>query len=675
MAEFWSNNDRGFRLRLWVDQISQDKTANTSQVRFQLALLNTAATFTGYSCSAFIDFDGNRRLNWSGSPSVLGSNQIIPLIDETVTVNHDGDGTRTFGFMAQFVGGGGYSPNTLTIGGNSYKLTDIARGSSTSDITATIGKPVTINIDRKQNTYRHSIWVRFGNYDKKVAGDDVETSYTWTPEVALYDQLPDNTSGFGEVTIIAYENSREMSRDIKRLKLSVADDIKPKLSGITLTDTNAVAGNLITSSEHFVQIMSDIRVTFDGAVGVYGSTIKNYRAEIVGGNQAVNSNGGTFGIMNFNGQVTIRATVTDSRGRSSAPVEKTITILEYFAPSLKFDVTRVGATSSTLQVLRNAKIAPLTVNGVQKNTMRLTFKVTPYGKDSYTTDTGPASGDWAGVSSLVNSSANLAGVYAANKSWEILAVLEDKFADASFKADVPVESVALSYDQSGLGVAKVRERGALDVAGDIYANNSPIQQYQLTGNNGAPKWIDGKPNVTNANWLDQPGQYYIDKSAPGNPNGQWGYLFHYSNYGKNTDGFKEAIQIFWGNNGQLFFRHHRWSRKIDDWEPWKEFARNENTNLINTGWKPAGVEGSFYKRVGDVLTVKYDFTGTGEGMKIAELPAAVFTAPQGYMFTISGWSIGTNTDTHVQINKDGSSIVALSPTKDTKYLGQLTIML
>lgn len=675
MAEFWSNSDRGFRLRLWVDQVSQDKVANTSQVRFQLALLNTAATFSGYSCSAFIDFDGNRRLNWSGSPSVLGANQIIPLIDETVTIRHDGDGARTFGFMAQFTGGGGYSPNTLTVSGSSYKLTDIPRGSSTSDITAVIGKPVTININRKQDTYRHSIWVRFGSWEKKIAGDDIETSYTWTPEPALYNQLTDNTSGFGEVTIIAYENGREASRDIKRLQLTVADDIKPKLTGITLSDTNAVAGNLITSSEHFVQIMSNIKVTFDGATGVYGSTIKSYRAEIVGGNQSVNSNGGTFGIMNFNGQVTIRATVTDSRGRTSAPVEKTITILEYFAPSLKFDVTRVGATSSTLQVLRNAKIAPLTVNGVQKNTMKLTFKVTPYDKDAYTTDTGPASGDWAGVSSLVNSSANLAGVYAANKSWQILAVLEDKFTHASFKNDVPVESVALSYDQFGLGVAKVRERGALDVAGDIYANNSPIQQYQLTGNNGAPKWIDGKPNVTNANWLDQPGQYYIDKSAPGNPNGQWGYLFHYSNYGKNTDGFKEAIQIFWGNNGQLFFRHHRWSKKIDDWEPWKEFARNENTNLINTGWKPAGVEGSFYKRVGDVLTVKYNFTGNGSDVTIAKLPPEVFTAPQAYMFTISGWSIGTNTDAHVQINKDSSSIVVLGTGKDTAYLGQLTIML
>lgn len=674
MAEFWSNNDRGYRLRLWVDQVSQDKVANTSQVRFQLALLNTAATFAGYSCSAFIDFEG-RRLNWSGTPSVLGSNQTIPLIDETVTINHDNGGQKTFVFTAQFTGSGGYSPNTLTVSGNSYKLTDIPRGSSTSDITAVIGRPVTINITPKQESYRHAIWVTYGKFNKQITTENIKDSFTWTPPLELCNETSDNTKGWGNITVITYDNGHEVSRDIKIIYLAMPDDVKPKLTGITLADTNAAAGNLITSSEHFVQIMSNIKVTFDGAAGVYGSTIISYRAEIVGGNQAVNSNGGTFGIMNFNGQVTIRATVTDSRGRTSAPVEKTITILEYFAPSLKFDVARVGATSSTLQVLRNAKIAPLTVNGVQKNTMRLTFKVTPYGKESYTTDTGPASGDWAGVSSLVNSSANLAGVYAANKSWEILAVLEDKFTPASFKVPVPVESVALSYDQSGLGVAKVRERGALDVAGDIYANNSQIQQYQLTSNNGAPKWIDGKPNVTNANYLDQPGQYYIDKSAPGNPNGQWGYLFHYSNYGKNTDGYKEAIQIFWGNNGQLFFRHHRWSKKIDDWEPWKEFARNENTNLINTGWKPAGVEGSFYKRVGDVLTVKYNFTGNGSDVTIAKLPPEVLTAPQNYMFTISGWSIGTNSDVHAQISKGTSDVNVLAATKDTTYQGQLTIML
>ncbi|MDU7500210.1 MAG: DUF859 family phage minor structural protein, partial [Streptococcus thermophilus] len=51
MAEFWSNNDRGYRIRLWVDQVGQDIQNNTSQVRLRLALLNTTTTFAQYQCS------------------------------------------------------------------------------------------------------------------------------------------------------------------------------------------------------------------------------------------------------------------------------------------------------------------------------------------------------------------------------------------------------------------------------------------------------------------------------------------------------------------------------------------------------------------------------------------------------------------------------------------------
>lgn len=673
MAEFWSNNDRGYRLRLWVDQVSQDAVANTSRVRFQLAILNTAATFASYSCSAFIDFDGGRRLNWSGSPNMTSQNSTIMLIDETVTVNHGDDGKKTFGFMARFTGGGGYSPNTLEIGGNSFTLTDLQRSSNLKVSSAVFGREATITIDRQNPTFKHTIRYQIGDSSGTIASN-VDTSATWTIPLDLINKFTNTVNAQGTILVDSYLQGSKIGTQSTTINISVPDSVKPTLTGVTLVDTNETVRRLLPEN-NFIQVMSNIRADFSGASGAYGSTITGYYAEIAGRNQSINSNGATFGMMNYSGQAIVRARVSDSRGRWSDFKEININVFEYFAPSIKFDVTRVGATSSTLQVLRNAKIAPLTVNGVQKNAMKLTFKVTPYGKDSYTTDTGPASGDWAGVSSLVNSSANLAGVYAANKSWQILAVLEDKFTHTSFKLDVPVESVALSYDQSGLGVAKIRERGALDVAGDIYANNSQVQQYQLTSNNGAPKWIDGKSNVANTNYLDQPGQYYIDKAAPGNPNGQWGYLFHYSNYGKNTDGYKEAIQIFWGNNGQLFFRHHRWSKKIDDWEPWKEFARNENANLINTGWKPAGYANSYYKRVGDVLTIKYDFAGSGEAITFATLPKEVLTAPQNYMLTIAVWDIDGAANSHVQIDKGGNTLTALKTKAGSNYFGQLTIML
>lgn len=37
MAEFWSNNDRGYRIRLWIDQTSPNIAENSSQVRVRLA--------------------------------------------------------------------------------------------------------------------------------------------------------------------------------------------------------------------------------------------------------------------------------------------------------------------------------------------------------------------------------------------------------------------------------------------------------------------------------------------------------------------------------------------------------------------------------------------------------------------------------------------------------------
>ncbi|MCW1006837.1 DUF859 domain-containing protein, partial [Streptococcus anginosus] len=144
------------------------------------------------------------------------------------------------------------------------------------------------------------------------------------------------------------------------------------------------------------------------------STITGYYAEIVGKNQSTTTQGGSLGIMNYSGNVTIRASVTDSRGRTSNTIERTVNILEYFAPILNISAARSGVQSSTLTITRNAKVAPLTVNGVQKNQMKLTFKVAKFGSNDYKVDTGSAGGTWTTVSSLVNSNANLQGEYAAN---------------------------------------------------------------------------------------------------------------------------------------------------------------------------------------------------------------------------------------------------------------------
>lgn len=675
MAEFWSNNDRGYRIRLWVDQVGQDIQNNTSQVRLRLALLNTTTTFAQYQCSAYVEFNG-QRLNWSGSPSVLSWYQTVELIDQTITVRHADDGSGVFSVRAHFNGSGGWSPVNLDIGNQQITLTTIPRGSSVRVSDGFIGNQVDIFIDRKIDGATHTLRYSWFNKQGKIA-DNVGTSYKWTIPEDFADDIPNSTSGWGTIYVDTYINGNFIQTQSTTFTASViTNNMKPSLTGFTLTDANPVSQRVIPESTHFVSIMSLVKVTFNGAQAKSGATIAGYYAEIVGANNSVTENGGVFHEVSVNQdtEMTLRGRVQDSRGIWSDWIETKLTFLFYFSPALRFEVKRSDKKLDILVIKRFAKIAPLTVNGVQKNTMKLTFTTRKVDSDNEVSDNGDAGGTWSSISEFNASDAKLGNSYPADTSYVVIGKLEDEFTSASFQATVPTDEVIMTYDRQGVGIGKYRERGALDVDGDIYANNSPIQQYQLTGNNGAPKWIYEHSSPNNANLLDQPGHYYLASYASGNPSGQWGYLFHYSCYGKNVDDYKEAIQTFLSNDGRLFFRHHRWSKIIDDWEPWKEFARNDNTNLINTGWQYAGYEGSYYKRVGDVLTLRYEFTGNGNDITIATVPKEL-SFPQHCMFVAADWTPDGSWNTHIQFNKDNNTFTALKTKGGILCRGQITMML
>lgn len=668
MAEFWSNDDRGYRIRLWVDQVSQNTQNNSSQVRVRLALLNTTTAFAQYSCSAWVDLDG-RRLNWTGSPNMTSYNSTIWLIDQTITVGHNADGSKSFGLSASFSGSGGWSPGTLSIGGNSFTLTTIPRSSSVSVGAGIIGSPITINISRQNPRFKHTIRYHWGNKQGTIASN-VDTSATWVIPLDFANDIPDSITGAGTIYVDTYSGGTRTGTQSVTLTASVPASIKPTFSGFSLSDSNTAAQNVVPNTNTFIQVISNIKVAFSGASGSYGSTITGYRAEILGKNQATNVNGGTLGIMNYSGNVTVRASVVDSRGRWSDAKDIQVKVLEYFAPALSFSIARTGSTSSMLTVTRNAKVAPLSINGVQKNTMTLTFKVARLGTEAYTPDNGPASGTWLSVSSLVNSQANLAGNYLANQSWIVIGALEDKFTRTEFTFNVATESVVFSYDRSGVGINKIRERGALDVAGDIYTNGKPIQQYQLTQNNGMLNrggW--NQPWNVQATTIDWRDNRHADH--PIGKNGQWGLFQNYwLDTWKGTQFFTDFGQ------GRHFLRYYNNGR---EWKPspWKEFVFTDNPGLVKTtDWTPAGFKDSFYKRVGDVLSVRFNFVGNGGNISFANIPLDIFKAPQSYMFVVAGWGInGGDGNIHVQVNKGTGTFHALATHNGVTYLGQLTVMI
>ncbi|HEM5360508.1 TPA: hypothetical protein U1393_001923, partial [Streptococcus suis] len=444
------------------------------------------------------------------NPRWRTSGEEFLMASGSTTVGHNADGTKSFPFSATFNPNNGLH-GVITVSGN-IGLATIPRSSSVSVGIGTIGNALTININRQSSSFKHTVRYAWGNKQGTIA-TNVDTSTTWTIPLDFANDIPDSTSGTGTIYVDTYSGSTKTGTQSTAFTASVPDSIKPSLTGFTLVDGNTAARTLIPGEQQFVQIVSNIAVHFGQATGAYGSTITSYHAEIVGKNQSTSQNGGSLGIMNYHGQVTIRARVTDSRGRTSNTIERTVTVLEYFAPALNFSVERSGATSSTFSILRNARIAPLTVGGSQRNIMTLTFRVAPADSYNYTTDNGPASGTFTTLASLTNSLANLSGTYSSDKSWDVIGILEDKFTRSEFKIKVSTEAVVFSYEKGNrFAVGKIVDtnlpKGSIESTGGYYLNGKPIQNYALTSLNGASisRYNEDLNRIT------EPGFYIVNTS-------------------------------------------------------------------------------------------------------------------------------------------------------------------
>lgn len=647
MAKF-SSSSGSLYLNVYVEQGSQSITANTSTVNWRMTVSRTGAYYTHNhqgDSTLSLNLDG-RNVHYS-YPTWETSGEEYTLASGSSTISHNADGTKTLPISCTFNPNNGLH-GTITVSA-SLSLTTIPRSSSVSVSAGVIGSSVTITINRQSSSFKHTVRYSWAGKSGTIA-TNVDTSTTWTIPLDFANDIPNSASGTGTVFVDTYSGSTKTGTQSTTFTASVPANVKPTFTGVSLSDLNGAAQNLIPKSDTFIQVISNIKVGFNGAVGSYGSSITGYYAEIVGKNQSTSSNGGSLGIMNYHGTIKIRASVSDSRGRWSDTREVSVTVLEYFAPALSFSIARTGSTSSTLTVTRNAKIAPLTVSGSQKNTMTLTFKVARLGTTNFQVDTGPAAGSWTSISNLVNSQANLTGNYLANQSWVVIGTLEDKFTRSDFMVNVATESVVLSYDRSGIGVNKIREQGALDVKGNIYADNKPIQQYQLTDNNGCGKLIK-----QDFNSMKDTGFWWIDGNSPNNPFGAWGMLEVF----RPNPNSVEAIQRFTTSMGYMAVRENGFD---NNWRPWRYLVQqSKSTNNSDyvallksesnpTAWQNANLQNgwSHHRDYGNIQFSKsFDgivyLKGTCKGGKTTR-ESIIFTLPENFRPSTTLFKTALNND-------------------------------
>lgn len=635
MADYYSNIDRGYRTVMSITTVGQDKVANTSRIKFVLKLTSSSSTsFAGYNCTGSITYDSGKSLTYSANTS-LGFNSSVTLIDSTVTIQHDSNGTKSLSVSSTFSGSGGWSPGTLRIGAVSYGIADIKRASTVSAEDGTIGGTANITITRQDTSFTHDVYYSWNDITGTIATKTASTSLTWTMPMTFADKIPSATSSTGTITVVTYSGSTAIGTNTDTFTGTIPSSMVPTLGGITLTETDTAVKALLNSTTDFVQAKSNISVGFTGAAGSYSSTITRYYAEIVDKNQSTTSNNGTLGVMNYKGTVTINAYVYDSRGRMSATKTKTINVLPYAPPVLLFSLRRVGTLNNVINVMRSFAISPLTVGGVQKNKMTLSFKYAVANSSTYTNDTGSAGGTWTSNYSFTNAEASLGATFSPTSSYRIIGTLSDSLTTTPtlFEATISTENVLVSYTKNGVGVMKIREFKEFDVGGGInskdgyFINNKPIQNYHLTEDNGASIELTTGTDLNN---IHDAGFYRTHTAAATNLPPAYGgeHSWWYIRVEKHN----AAYQVQWATD----FNNVQTARRICNnkvWSPWVKMASIQDVSTTVSQYSipsiglPYGLQAVIIRR-GNLVTLYVN-------RSLATVPAQEYTIasetiPSGY---------------------------------------------
>lgn len=650
-------------IRYEVRTLSQDRVANTTTARVSLYIGNDPGGYEirfdpTYGAYMGVQLAGQNKYLNIENLFIKGSEKFIGSVDFTFTHDEDGQATRKILLWSGSTSGINYDGWYLGSIDTSFTQTfaKIPRMSKVASVTGTreLGQELTVTLDRKVESFTHQVWYKVWGSDWYDLGTGLGTTVKFTPSPENARKNVNVASSTFDICVRTFDGDKQIGIDEYSVgwHIGLPSGTQPTLESIELVD-KAKATKDIVGKNTFVQTFSEMVGTFKGMEGTYGSTIKTFHAEVVGQKMAITSNGGTFQFFKNYGDYNVEAYVIDSRGLKSNVVTVPIKVLQYFAPMLSFEAVRGGGDQQTIVVRRTAKIAPLLVDGVQKNPMRLKFKVKP-AYDGYFTDNKGGGVDSIVINSLTNSNSDLFGTFAADKAWIVEGTISDAYASFTFTAPiVGPEEVVQCRTPKGTGFGKVWERGALDVGGDIYSNGELVQVGKLTQSNGKSLKITGS-----ANDFMKTGLYYshnMDDLPDGlNMYQKYGYL----QVNTHPDDANFALQIYIPHNTDIMFMRRKTNY---GWQKWVQFTpSNSSTNpkwtdaALKSGWRNTTDYGDvqFSKSVDGTVY----FRGTARGGNTTQ-ETVIFTLPEGYRPEKQLYLTALN-------NSYGIAIIAVRPNGD-----------
>lgn len=500
---------------LTLEQVGQSITNNTSKVRIKWTSQQTGSSYNdapGDKAYYYITINGGTRTEHTVA-FTLPQNTTKTILDTTITVNHNPDGTgsvKVDTWMNTEISAGVIEQTkTLT-------LDTIPRASvvSAPKTTGTLGSALEVKIARKSPSFTDKLYYKVGSKSEvQITAYDGKATYNWTPPVSLASNSPNSTKLAVTLITKTYNGSTYVGRSECVVELAVQESAVPTLY-VAISDPY----KLSATYGGYVQLRSKIKVELTAA-GAYGSTIKSYSIK-VGNFYAATTSSGTTDYLPSSGNVSVVCSVTDSRGRTTTKTQ-TVTVLPYSKPTISAisaarcnqdgSLNRSGAYG---KVTFSASITSLS----KKNTAAYKVQYRAHGAATWVDAGSAAAGNY--------SPANVSVVFAAGTDtrYAVRVVATDKFESvASTIRDLPAAFILMDLAKSkkSIGVGRECDKDNTLQVG-LYAHfEKPVNQEVASNpwyglNDGTNQWYLQALQASNKLYLGSTGDKSLNIDTDGN---------------------------------------------------------------------------------------------------------------------------------------------------------------
>lgn len=435
----------------------------------------------------------NGVLIWSGGVTIGGSGTKTLATVTNIKIPHDSNGSKHFDFSfsqeLKVTLSGKYVGSVSASGGIDCDVIPRATKPYCSPASVYFGNSVTIKTPRASSDFGHVITYSFYDKTEQIADNQWNDEFKWTVPTSLINKMPNTSQAYICFRVDTYSRSGKfIGSNYCTLDVVLPSGYGPTVTGITYTNEDTAIANRFGAST-IIQGVSKVKCNVS-ATAKNGATITYYQNEIDGQSIPGPNSFFTTQPLKSSGTVTLKSTVTDSRGQK-ATLSKNIAVTQWWSPAVKnvtaqrWNVTsnKADDEGTAVKITYSFSIAP--VNSKNDKTVMIQYK----NGETWTT-LATYTNSYSGENKVYISSA---GKFNTDNAYSFRVLVKDYFTTdgvAAYAAIAPsFKLLDFSADGRGIGVGCKAESGKLKVDMPLEAQSFNGYAFDFDTLNQVDTWV------------------------------------------------------------------------------------------------------------------------------------------------------------------------------------------